>query len=91
MQVREHGDQEVTLSECREVAHIIVSRRYFFDMPQWLWDVQPDENLEWALTHYLLSSTVALEEAYETIESYKGARRYKLDGKVTYQHVPCDW
>ena len=88
---KERSEVDPTVAECRRLAHIIVSRRYYFEMPSWLWDVTPDEDLEWVLTHYLMGSTVAYKEACETIEMYKGARRYRLQGKVTYHSVSCDW
>lgn len=75
---------EPTVAECQRLATVIVDRRYWFEMPEWLWAITPDSDLRWALTHYLMSSTVAFREAQETERMYKGARRYKLGGKVTY-------
>jgi len=74
----------------RILSAAIIRRRYVFDMPQWVLNIQGDEDLEWVLTHYLFSTRVAYVKAQETCKMYKGARRYKLDGKVVYHSVPCD-
>lgn len=84
------GCKMIGIDGARILSAAIVRRRYPFGMPEWVWKVQGDEDLEWVLTHYLFSSRVAYREAQETCEMYKGARRYRLEGKVTY-HVPSSW